>query len=77
MHLYLYKILLQLWNAVILRIFHKQKIIMLAKFINYLIAASSNSSRLEAHAGIYRLLMKGIFDAYVLWPFDKKISTVC
>ena len=28
--------------------------------------ASSNSSRFEAHAGIFRLLMKGIFDAYVL-----------
>ena len=27
---------------------------------------------LEAHAGFFRLLMKGIFDAYVLWPFGKK-----
>ena len=35
--------------------------------------ASSNTSCLEAHAGIYTLLMKGIFDAYVMWPFDKKI----
>ena len=26
--------------------------------------ASSKTSRLEAHAGIYRLLMNGIFDAY-------------
>ena len=34
--------------------------------------ASSNTSCLEAHAGISRLLMKGIFDAYVLLPFDKK-----
>ena len=34
---------------------------------------SSNTSRLEAHAGIYSLLMKGIFEAYVLWPFDKKL----
>ena len=33
---------------------------------------TSNTSHLEAHIGIYRLLMKGIFDAYVLWPFDKK-----
>ena len=24
-------------------------------------------------SGIYRFLMKGIFDAYVLWPFDKKL----
>ena len=27
---------------------------------------SSNMSRLEAHAGFFRLLMKGIFDSYVL-----------
>ena len=35
--------------------------------------ASSYTSRLEAHAGIYRFLMKGIFNAYVIWPFDKKL----
>ena len=35
--------------------------------------ASSNTSCLEAHAGFFRLLMKGIFDPYVLWPFDKKL----
>ena len=34
--------------------------------------ASSNMSRLEAHAGFFRLLMKGIFDPYVLQPFDEK-----
>ena len=28
--------------------------------------ASSNTSRLEAHAGYFKLLMKGIFDPYVL-----------
>ena len=28
--------------------------------------ASSNTSRLEAHAGFFILLMKGIFDPYVL-----------
>jgi hypothetical protein len=28
--------------------------------------ASSNTSRLETHAGFFRLLMKGIFDLYVL-----------
>ena len=27
--------------------------------------ASSNTSRLEAHAGLFRLLMKGIFDPNV------------
>ena len=35
--------------------------------------ASSNTSRLEAHEGFFRLFMKGIFDLYVLWPFDKKL----
>ena len=35
--------------------------------------ASSSPSRIEAHAGLFRLLMKGIFDPYVLWPFDKKL----
>ena len=28
--------------------------------------ASSNTSRLEAHVGFFRLLMKGIFGPYVL-----------
>ena len=28
--------------------------------------ASSNTSHLEAHAGFFRLLMKGILDPYVL-----------
>ena len=27
--------------------------------------ASSNTSRLEAHAGFFRLLVKGVFDPYV------------
>ena len=35
--------------------------------------ASSNKSGLEAHVGFFRLLMKAIFDSYVLWPFDKKL----
>ena len=34
---------------------------------------SSNTSCLEAHAGLFRLLMKGIFGPYALWPFDKKL----
>ena len=29
-------------------------------------ATSSNTSRLESHSGIFRLLMKEIFDSYVL-----------
>ena len=42
-------------------------------YINYGKVASSNTSCLEAHAGFFRLLMNGIFDPYVLWPFDKKL----
>ena len=34
--------------------------------IVYRIVASSSPSRIEAHAGLFRLLMKGIFDPYVL-----------
>ena len=34
---------------------------------------SSNTSHLEAHAGFFRLLKKGIFNPYVLWLFDKKL----
>ena len=32
----------------------------------YFKVRSSNTSCLKAHAGFFRLLMKGIFDAYVL-----------
>ena len=32
----------------------------------YCKVASSNTSRLEAHAGFFELLIKGIFDLYVL-----------
>ena len=35
--------------------------------------ASSNTSRFEAYAGFFKLLMKGILDPYVLLPFDKKL----
>ena len=35
--------------------------------------ASSNTFCLEAHLSFFRLLMKGIFCPYVLWPFDKKL----
>jgi hypothetical protein len=37
-----------------------------SEFNRYRKVASSNTSRLEAHAGFFRLLMKGIFDPYVL-----------
>ena len=36
----------------------------------YCIVASTSPFPLEAHASLFRLVMKGIFDAYVLWPFD-------
>ena len=26
-----------------------------------------------SHAGFFRLLMKGIFDPYIVWPFEKKL----
>ena len=45
------------------------------KLCKYRNVASSNTSLLEAHAGFFRLLMKGIFVVYVLWPFDKKLIT--
>ena len=45
---------------------------------------SSRLSRLVAHQRIFRLFMKGTFDAYVLWPMDKMVlnwivdwSTAC
>ena len=31
----------------------------------YLIVASASPSRFEVHVGLFRLLMKGIFDLYV------------
>ena len=40
--------------------------LMSKQFWKYRVVASSNTSRLEAHPGIFRLLMKRIFDAYVL-----------
>ena len=33
--------------------------------------ASSDTSCFEAHAGLFRLSMKGIFNAYVLQPLAK------
>ena len=36
--------------------------------------ASSKKYRLLANPRIFRLLMKGNFDAYVLWPLDKMVQ---
>ena len=38
---------------------------------SYRKVASSNTSRFEAHAGLFRLSMKGILDDYVLLPIGK------
>ena len=45
--------------------------VLLLSFMNnmdltYRLVASSSPSHIEAHAGLFRLLMKGIFDPYVL-----------
>jgi hypothetical protein len=40
--------------------------------IRYRKVASTSPSRFEANAGLFRLFVKGIFDAYELWPFGKK-----
>ena len=37
------------------------------------IVASRSTSRLVSCLGLFRLLMKGIFSPYVLWPLDKKL----
>ena len=44
--------------------------------LNYSNVASSNTSRLEAHAGFFRLLITGMFDHYLANPhrFDFLIS---
>ena len=39
---------------------------MLVCRIGYCIVASTSPSHIEAHAGLFRSLMKGIFDPYVL-----------
>ena len=54
-----------------IRFFCYEKIEM-AKDI-YRIVASRSTSRLVTCLGLFRLLMKGIFGPYVLWPLDKKL----
>jgi hypothetical protein len=41
---------------------------MFAKMFSFVV--SSNVSRFEPHPGFYRLHMKRVFDATVLWTFD-------
>ena len=45
----------------------------LCKLHNVKLRVLTRLSRLQAHAGIYRLLMKRIFGDYILRPFDKKM----
>ena len=45
-----------------------------AYFITYHKIASSSMSWLVAHIQIFSRLMKGKFDAYVLWPLTKKFQ---
>ena len=42
--------------------------------VTYRKVKSSRLSRLVAHFHIFRLLMKGNFDAYVLWHLDKMVQ---
>ena len=43
-----------------------------SNILEYCKVTSSSKFRLVAHPRIFRLFMKGKFDAYVLWPFAKK-----
>ena len=43
----------------------------------YRINVSSNKSRLEAHVGFFRLLMKGIFDPFVPKIQQTKMLVTC
>ena len=45
---------------------HERHVFSSYMYVNYSIVASTSPSHFEAHAGLFRLLMKGIFDAYVL-----------
>jgi len=49
------------------------KVVAVLEQNRYRIVASTSPSRIEAHAGLFKLLMNKIFDPYLLWPFDKKL----
>ena len=59
-----------------LMILCKSSSLMCSKHINlaYRKVASRSTSRLVAHLRVFRLLMKGRFDAYVLWPLTKRFK---
>ena len=50
------------------------KPILKPSLLKYRKVASSRLSWLVAHPRIFRLFMKGNFDAYVLWPLDKMVQ---
>ena len=43
---------------------------------SYTISSRVLTNPIKKHVGIYRFLMKGIFNAYVLLPFDKKLISI-
>ena len=45
-------------------------------WLKYFRVTSSSPSHLEAHAGFFRLSMKGKFDVYLLWPFGKMLISI-
>ena len=45
-----------------------------SQWLSYRKVASSRLPQLVAHLRIFRLLMKGKFDSYVLWPLAKNIQ---
>ena len=63
-----------LWKSSILIIFvyFIQKKFLETKCIPKVV--STSISRLVAHPSIFRLLMKGKLDAYVLWPLAKRVE---
>ena len=49
-------------------------IIVKSTYYKYCNITSTSPSHLEAHAGFFRLSMKGKSDVYLLWPFGKKLK---
>ena len=59
------------------RLFNLQHLLIMFEKLfveTYRKVASSRLSRLIAHPRIFRLFMKGNFDAYVMWPLDKMVQ---
>ena len=54
--------------------FHIAELVAYSTQREYRKVASSRLSQLVAHSRIFRLFMKGKFDAYVLWPLAKRVQ---